>query len=68
MARGVRKILGVQTLLMALLLGSSPLLWAHGDEIEVSEVGAKGPVQLTKAQTDMLDIKVAEATNRAMAQ
>lgn len=68
MTRGVRRTFRVQTLLMALLLGSSSQLWAHGEEIEVSEVGTKGPVQLTKAQTDMLAIKVAQATKRPMAQ
>ncbi|KGP62441.1 transporter [Legionella norrlandica] len=47
-----------------------PIQWcfAHGEEIEVSEGGAKGPVHLTPAQTKMLDIKVVEATNRPMAQ
>lgn len=68
MTRVVLSTLGVGALLMTLLLGSSALLWAHGDEIEVSEAGAKGPVALTKAQTDLLAIKVAEATNRPMAQ
>lgn len=47
---------------------STPIVWAHGDEIEVSEGGAKGPVQLTAAQTKMLGIEVAIATNRPMAQ
>ncbi|MFW2571586.1 efflux RND transporter periplasmic adaptor subunit [Legionella sp. 29fVS95] len=42
--------------------------FAHGEEIEVSEGGAKGPVHLTPQQTKMLDIKVVEATNRPMAQ
>ncbi|MFO9572944.1 efflux RND transporter periplasmic adaptor subunit [Legionella pneumophila serogroup 1] len=42
--------------------------FAHGEEIEVSEGGAKGPIHLTPAQTKMLDIKVVEATNRPMAQ
>ncbi|HAT7052163.1 efflux RND transporter periplasmic adaptor subunit [Legionella pneumophila serogroup 1] len=42
--------------------------FAHGEEIEVSEGGAKGPVHLTPAQTKMLGIKVVEATNRPMAQ
>jgi membrane fusion protein, heavy metal efflux system len=42
--------------------------FAHGEEIEVSEGGAKGPVHLTPQQIKMLDIKVAEATPRPMAQ
>ncbi|CCD08930.1 Chemiosmotic efflux system C protein B [Legionella pneumophila subsp. pneumophila] len=42
--------------------------FAHGEEIEVSEGGAKGPVHLTSAQTKMLGIKVVDATNRPMAQ
>ncbi|HIA7951739.1 efflux RND transporter periplasmic adaptor subunit [Legionella pneumophila] len=42
--------------------------FAHGEEIEVSEGGAKGPVHLTPQQTKMLGIKVAEATNRPMEQ
>ncbi|AAU27114.1 TPA: efflux RND transporter periplasmic adaptor subunit [Legionella pneumophila] len=42
--------------------------FAHGEEIEVSEGGAKGPVHLTPQQTKMLGIKVVEATNRPMAQ
>ncbi|KTD82539.1 efflux RND transporter periplasmic adaptor subunit [Legionella waltersii] len=42
--------------------------FAHGEEIEVSEGGAKGPVHLTPEQTKMLGIKVEEATNRPMAQ
>ncbi|KTD53907.1 chemiosmotic efflux system C protein B [Legionella quateirensis] len=43
-------------------------VFAHGEEIEVSEGGAKGPVHLTPQQTKMLEIKVAKATNRPMAQ
>lgn len=50
------------------LLLSAPGLWAHGEEIEVNEGGAKGPVQLTQKQTQMLAIKVDEATNRPMAE
>ncbi|HCR5301060.1 efflux RND transporter periplasmic adaptor subunit [Legionella pneumophila] len=42
--------------------------FAHGEEIEVSEGGAKGPVHLTPQQIKMLDIRVAEATTRPMAQ
>ncbi len=42
--------------------------FAHGEEIEVSEGGAKGPVHLTSAQTKMLGIKVVDTTNRPMAQ
>lgn len=43
-------------------------VFAHGEEIEVSEGGAKGPVHLTPQQTKMLEIKVVEAANRPMAQ
>ncbi|HIA7952712.1 efflux RND transporter periplasmic adaptor subunit [Legionella pneumophila] len=42
--------------------------FAHGEEIEVSEGGAKGPVHVTPQQTKMLGIKVVEATNRPLAQ
>lgn len=43
-------------------------IFAHGDEIEVSEGSIKGPVHLTSKQTRMLAIKVAVATHRPMAQ
>lgn len=52
-----------------LLVGLSltTVLWAHGEEIEVNEGGVKGPVEITEAQTKILAIEVAKATNRPMA-
>lgn len=61
------KIILTISISLGLLIGTNTL-FAHGDEIEVSESGAKGPVQLTAEQTKMLAVEVAEATNRPMAQ
>ena len=59
---------GLATATFLSLLLSTPLVIAHGDEIEVNEHAAVGLVQLTKEQTQMLGIEVAEATNRPMAE
>jgi multidrug efflux pump subunit AcrA (membrane-fusion protein) len=40
---------------------------AHGDEIEVTE-GTKGPVQLSQEQVKMLELQVAKASPRPLAQ
>jgi cobalt-zinc-cadmium efflux system membrane fusion protein len=60
------KIFASCIFLLILFMGATSL-WAHGDEIEVSEGGAKGPVQLTATQTKMLAIEVVEVVNRPMA-
>lgn len=53
--------------LVHFILGTS-FVWAHGDEIEVNEGGAKGPIHLNATQTKMLAVEVAKVTNRPMAQ
>lgn len=58
----------MQWALLLCLLTSNVTLWAHGDEIEVSESGTKGPIQLTSVQTKMLAIEVAKALSRPLAQ
>lgn len=57
----------IRHVLLGWLLFSHSIIWAHGDEIEVSEHGSKGPVHLSATQTKMLAIEMAKVANRPMA-
>ncbi len=59
---------GLSAAIVLCLFLNAPSVSAHGDEIEVNEGGKAGPVQLTKEQTQMLGIEVADATPRPMAE